>query len=195
MRNILLIGGPGSGKGTLGTFFQETLGAFHLSTGELFRENIKNDTEIGQKVKAAIEAGGLADDKITSEMMAKKMDDLIDENNENISFVFDGFPRNIEQGPILDELLGEFERELDIVFYLIAPDDVMLERLAERATKEDRPEDADPEYCAKRLAVFHERTTPLVDFYREKGILVEIDATESIGEIRLKVIKELIKVQ
>lgn len=185
MTNILLLGGPGSGKGTLGKFLA-SVGGIHLSTGELFRYHMTNETEIGREVSEVIKAGGLAKDETT----VKMMDDNINLELSKCIFpkmipiVFDGFPRNLAQGPMLDELLTKYNRELDVVFYLNVPDEILMERLKGRAQVENRPEDADTEYCKKRISVFHQQTTPLINYYKNKQILVEIDGTKTIDEIR-----------
>lgn len=191
MNNILLIGGPGSGKGTLGKFLARIDGV-HLSTGEMFRYHMKNKTPIGVEVQEAISAGGLAKDQTTFDMMVDEISKYhqlveLEKNNKSTSgktLVFDGFPRNLPQGPLLDELLEKFGRKLDVVFFLDVPDEILIERLRNRALVENRPEDSDPIYCAKRIEVFHKQTTPLIDFYKSRGILVTIDGTNTIDEVR-----------
>lgn len=205
MYNILLIGGPGSGKGTLGKYLAETTGV-HLSTGELFRYHMDNNTEIGVKVKRVIEEGGLADDQITVDMMENEIMELYPSSNmfkdlrveekptnkSTKSLIFDGFPRTLEQGPMLDDLLSTFGRKLDVVFFLDVPEHIMFKRMQERAILEDRKGDDDPEYCRKRIEVYQKRTKPLLDFYNDRGILVTIDGTKTIEEVRTAALTTLI---
>lgn len=205
--NILLIGGPGSGKGTLGKFLAENNGV-HLSTGELFRFHMENDTEIGLEVKEIIKAGGLADDKITLDMMEEEVSKLYPTSemvrrlnvekeptidNSDVTLIFDGFPRTIDQVPMLDEMLDIFCRKLDIAIFLDVPDDVMMTRMQERARLENREGDDDPEYCKKRIEVYNVRTSPLLDLYRDRGILLTVDGTKSIEEVREHVSSILIQ--
>jgi len=173
--NIVILGGPGSAKGTSGTFLGEKMNVKHLSTGESYRKHMKDETPIGLKVKQAISDGGLADDETTVDMTRGEIRELVECGLPINGYIFDGFPRTLSQGPLLDSLLGEFDMKVDLVIYLKETDAVLLKRIKARAKTSGRLEDLDIDYTKTRIKVFHEQTKPLIDFYKERGILVTID--------------------
>ena len=179
--NILMLGGPGSGKGTSGVYLSGKLNLMHLSTGESYRKHIKEGTAIGIKAKEVIAAGGLVDDETTTEMTRDEVRTYSGADFPTDGFIFDGFPRNLEQGPLLDKVLKEEDLgEIDLVIFLKASDATLMKRLKERAVTSGRIEDTDEEYCKKRIAVYHGQTKPLVKFYEERGILVEIPECKGV---------------
>lgn len=185
--NILMLGGPGSGKGTSGEYLSTQLNLKHLSTGESYRKHIKEQTEIGVKVQEAIAAGGLADNETTTEMTRGEVRAYSGPDCPTEGFIFDGFPRNLEQGPLLDKVLEEEDLgEIDLVIFLKAKDATLMKRLKERAETSGRVEDTDEEYCKKRIAVYHEQTKPLVKFYKERGVLVEIPECKGVEALHKK---------
>ncbi len=185
--NILMLGGPGSGKGTSGVYLSEKLNLKHLSAGESYRRHIREETEIGLRVKAAIASGGLADNETTTEMTRGEVREFSGPNVPTQGFIFDGFPRNLEQGPLLDGILKDEDLgDLDLVIFLKAKDSTLKKRLKERAVSSGRPEDTDDDYCKKRIEVFHEQTKPLVKFYKDRGILVEIPECNGVDALHVK---------
>lgn len=180
--NILMLGGPGSGKGTSGQYLSGGLNLMHLSTGEAYRKHIKDETPIGLRVKEAIAAGGLADDETSVEVTRIQLKESSGVDFPTVGHIFDGFPRTLSQAPLLDGLINELELgELDLVIYLNVSDETLLTRLKDRALVSGRVEDSDEEYCKKRIRVFHEQTEPLIQLYREKGILREIPECDLQG--------------
>lgn len=189
--NIIVLGGPGSGKGTSGYFLSDKLNLKHLSTGESYRKHMKNETPIGLKVKKIIDDGGLADDETTVDMTRNEIRELVECGLPINGYIFDGFPRTLSQGPLLDNLLAEFDMELDFVIYLKETDAVLLKRLKNRAKTSGRLEDLDIEYSKTRIKVFHEQTKPLIDFYEKRGILTVIDKTKNIELLEERLLKIL----
>jgi adenylate kinase len=204
---IILMGPQGAGKGTQAAKLEEELGATHIETGDLVRAEIKQETELGQKIKEYSDKGELVPDEIIIDMTKPYLD-------ENDSWILDGFPRNKEQAKALDEALEEIGEDVDKVIALEAEDDTLVERLSGRRQSEatgetyhieyDPPpeegseEDPGPfvqrdddteEAIRNRLENYHEQTEPLKDYYEEKGILVTVDASKDIDEVTEDVLK------
>ena len=203
---VILMGPQGAGKGTQAAKLEEETGATHIETGDLVREEIKSESELGQKIKEYSDKGELVPDEIIIDMTKPYLD-------ENDSWILDGFPRNQEQARALDEALKEIGEKLDKVVVLEAPDDVLVERLSGRRQSEatgeiyhveynpppeDDEEDPGPfvqreddteEAIRNRLETYHEQTEPLKDYYEEQGLLVTVDATKEIDEVTEDVLK------
>jgi adenylate kinase len=197
---ILLLGPQGAGKGTQAQRISEKTGARHISTGDLVRAEIRSGSELGQKIKDYNDRGELVPDEIIIEMMRPYLD-------EADSWILDGFPRNEAQAQALDEMLKKIDAELDAAAALEAPDEALIKRLSGRRMSEatgriyhvehDPPpenseEDPGPfvqrkddteEALRRRLEVYHEHTEPLKHYYAQRGIFVEVDATQSIPEV------------
>jgi adenylate kinase len=176
--NILLLGPQGSGKGTQAKRIAEEFGLAHISTGEMLRHAIATETTLGHAVKPIVERGQLVPD----DLMIGVIRERLDEEDTREGFILDGFPRTMAQAEALDAMLGEIGRELDIVFELQVPDEVSHERLAKRALEEGRKDDT-PEAIGRRLAEYHEKTEPLVGYYRLRGNLVGVHGENSIDEV------------
>jgi adenylate kinase len=200
------MGPQGSGKGTQAAKLVEEKGAAHIATGDLIRDEIKQETDLGKKVKEYSDKGELVPDEIIVDMTKPHLD-------ENDSWILDGFPRNQEQAKVLDEALEEINEKLDKVIVLEASDDDLVERLSGRRQSEATgktyhveydppPEDSDEdpgpfvqrdddteEAIRKRLDTYHEETEPLKDYYEEQGILVTVDASKGIDEVSEQVLK------
>jgi adenylate kinase len=161
---IVMLGPPGSGKGTQGSLLAERLGVPHVSTGEVLRREAEAGTELARKVRAYIERGELVPDDLAGEVL----DRVLAEARTGGGYVLDGFPRTPEQA----RRLGDD----DVAVYLALPDDVARQRIAARA--EGRADDAAPEVVDRRLRVYHEETAPLLDLYRERRRLVTIDGDQ-----------------
>ncbi len=176
--NILLLGPQGSGKGTQSKRIADELGLAHVATGDMLRKAIAAGTPLGLAVKPIVEQGALVPDELMIGLIRERLDD----EDTQKGFVLDGFPRTMAQAEALDAMLGEIDRDLDIVFELQIDDDVALARLANRAVEEGRTDDT-PEAIARRLADYHDKTEPLVSYYRLRGNLVGIHADNPIDEV------------
>jgi adenylate kinase len=212
---VVLLGGPGAGKGTQAERLAEALGIPQVSTGDLFRHNLKNETELGLLAKGYMERGELVPDEVTVAMVRVRLS----EPDAGEGAILDGFPRTVAQAEALEELLAAMGAKLAVVPYIKVPEDVLLARLAGRWTcrgcgamyhqlfsppQEEgvcdrcggelyqRPDDT-PDTQKHRIEVYFEQTAPLIDYYREKGLLVEVDGRPGIDEIQanlLSIIQE-----
>ena len=152
----------------------------HLSTGELLRKEIAEGTELGLKAKSLIDAGSLVPDEAVEGMI-----DNAFKTTEGVSgFLLDGFPRTIAQAEALDKMLAASGEEVTSVISIMIPDEMIKERIRHRAAIEGRADDASDETVNNRIRTYHEKTEPLVDFYRKAGKYVEIDGTGTIEEVR-----------
>ncbi len=202
--NLVLLGPPGAGKGTQAEILRERLGLEHLSTGDILRAEMKAGTELGKKAKEYVEKGELVPDEVIIGMIREKLLALPKEKG----FLLDGFPRTVAQAEALDELLKEIGRELTAVIYLKVSWEVVKMRLTGRLIcrncgaiyhKINKPpkndmrcdicggelyqrEDDKEEVIKQRFEVYNQQTAPLVDFYREKGILFEVNSEVSAEE-------------
>jgi len=175
---LLIVGPQGSGKGTQGIRVAEALGIPVVSTGDIFRANIKEGTELGQKVTAILDAGDLVPDELTSEIVR----DRLSQDDAQGGFLLDGYPRNNAQVHHLDSFLGENDAALDAVILLDVPRDESIARLSLRAVEQGRSDDTD-EAIAHRLDIYEHETAPIVSLYEERGIVDRIDGVGSLDEI------------
>lgn len=208
---IVLLGAPGSGKGTQAQRLQAEHGAPQISTGDLLRAAVKAGTELGKRAKAAMDAGELVSDDIVLGMIHHRLA----EPDTETSFVLDGFPRNVVQAQALEDLLTGIEKPLDTAVLMDVDNDILMKRLTGRRTcsktgkivniyfsaKEDiddivtnggeltRRADDNEETIANRLDVYREQTAPLIDFYRERGKLVTVDAVGSMEEVQQRLLE------
>ena len=180
--NLLVLGPQGSGKGTQAARISADHGIPHVSTGEMFRAAIAEGTELGRQVEPFLSSGELVPDELTLALIRERLSqpDAAD------GFVLDGFPRNPAQAEELDEMLAEIGRSLDAVLFFDVPDEVALERIAGRAAEEGRPDDQ-ADAIARRLAIYHEQTEPVVERYRATGKLVPLHASRAIGEVAAEI--------
>lgn len=177
--DIVILGPPGAGKGTQGKLIADEAGIPHINTGEMFRAAITNGTKLGARVRATLDAGDLVPDELTCAVVRARLAD----DDTLGGFVLDGFPRTLAQAEALDRSLEELDRgELSVVLNFQIPDEVAVERLLGRAAREGRSDDG-RETIQHRLDVYHDKTEPLVGYYRNKGILVGIHADRTIGEV------------
>ena len=175
--NLLLLGPQGSGKGTQAKRISEDHGVPHVSTGDMFRA-LDETSELGREVRAIMDRGDLVPDEITIRMIEDRLsqDDAVD------GFILDGFPRNSAQAEALDAMLTVIGRGLDAILYFDLPDDVARARALGRASEEGRTDDT-PETIERRLAIYHEQTKPIVEYYRTSGKLVPLHAERPVGEV------------
>lgn len=176
MLNLILFGPPGAGKGTQSVKVAEKYGLTHLSTGDIFRANIKGGTELGLTAKSFMDQGRLVPDEITIGMLRAEVKKVTNPSG----FIFDGFPRTIPQAAALDELLKEFNTSISAVISLEVADAELIERLKNRALTSGRTDDADENIIMKRIEVYKNETYPLKDYYDAQG---KVKIVEGIGEI------------
>jgi len=172
---LLLIGPPGAGKGTQAARLAEAFAIPAISTGDIFRSNVKEKTELGRQAKAFMDAGDNVPDSLTNALVR----DRLEAADAQPGFLLDGYPRTADQVRELDEFLASNGTALNAVIELVADPDVVVERLRRRAIEQGRSDD-DEAVVRHRLEVYGEQTAPLVDLYDGRGVLVKIDA---IGEV------------
>ena len=180
MKYYILFGPPGAGKGTQASAMAEKYNLRHLSTGELLRKEIADGTELGKKAKALIDAGSLVPDEVVEGMI----DNAFKTTAGVDGFLLDGFPRTIAQAEVLDKMLADGNEGVTSVISIMIPDEMIKERIRHRATIEGRADDAKEETINNRIKTYHEKTEPLVDFYRKAGKYEEVDGTGSIDAVR-----------
>lgn len=179
MLNLVLFGPPGAGKGTQSELIISKYGLAHISTGDVFRANIKGETDLGKLAKSFMDKGELVPDSVTIDMLAAEVD--IRPNAKG--FIFDGFPRTSAQAAALDELLAQKGTSVSVMVALDVPEDELKNRLRKRAIDSGRADDANPEVIANRIAVYKRETAPVADFYKGQEKLRLIHGVGSIDEI------------
>ena len=170
MTRLLVIGPPGAGKGTQAVRLAEAFGIPAISTGDIFRFNVKNETELGLQVKAFIEAGKYVPDSLTNAIVA----DRLTEPDAAAGFLLDGYPRTTDQVLELDRLLQADGATLDAVVQIVADTDEVVARLLKRAAEQGRADDT-ADVIRHRLEVYEEQTAPLIDLYAKRGVVVTVD--------------------
>jgi adenylate kinase len=172
---LVLLGPPGAGKGTQAKRLAVHLGIPAISTGDIFRSNIEGDTELGRLAQSYMNDGGLVPDEVTNDMVR----DRIAQADCRPGFILDGYPRTLAQVDALDGMLKGLDTQLDHVVELTVDVEEVVRRLHQRAVEQGRPDDT-PEVIRRRQEVYLEQTAPLVDVYRERGLLVQVDG---MGEV------------
>ena len=213
---IVLLGAPGSGKGTVGKIIAEDLKLAHISTGDLFRENLKNETELGKEAKQYMDKGELVPDEVTIKMLKERLNGDDVENGA----VLDGFPRTGVQAVSLDNMLKEMNAKVDMALNIDVPFDEIVERIANRRSckgcseiynvvfnppkvegicdkcgspLKQRADDSDPEAIKRRLEIYEEKTSPLVEYYKEKGVLRTETVSISINRMGKDVANDVVR--
>ncbi|MEZ4642231.1 MAG: adenylate kinase [Chloroflexota bacterium] len=179
MKYVILMGAPGAGKGTQARLLQEALNLPQVASGDLFRHNLKNQTELGRLAQSYMDKGELVPDDVTIAMIRERLSvsDCVN------GAILDGFPRTLSQAVALDALLAEFNGRICAVPFIRVETDVLVARLLKRAEIEGRADD-NQETIQNRMTVYHRQTAPLIDYYREKGVLVEIDGDQPIEQVQ-----------
>jgi adenylate kinase len=175
---LIILGPPGAGKGTQASRIAEHYGIPAVSTGDIFRANIRNETDLGRQVKEILASGGYVSDEITNAIV----EDRLVEDDCGPGFLLDGYPRTLAQVEALDGMLAAHGAALDHVLELVVDDDVVVGRLLKRAEIEGRSDDTE-EVIRERMAIYHRETRPLSDTYRARGLLVEVDGDGAVDEV------------
>lgn len=175
---VILLGPPGSGKGTQGKLLSQRLQIVHLSTGDLLRREVSLNTELGQKVKAVMESGSLVNDDLMNEVIQTRLAQA----DCKKGFVLDGYPRTTCQAEFLEAVLEKHSARPTAAVYIKIPDEEIIRRLQGRAQQESRADDND-EIVRFRLNVFKQETAPLFDFYRERGLFYEVNGLGAMEEV------------
>ena len=178
MSRMILLGPPGAGKGTQATSLIDRLGIPHVSTGDMLRAAVAAETPVGLQAKAVMESGELVSDEIVIGIAEERLS----EDDAKKGFLLDGFPRTIAQAEALEGLLGKLGVELDCCLALTVDNDAIVERLLKRAEIEGRADDNE-ETIRERMREYDAKTAPLLDFYRSRGRLVEVDGMGTIEEV------------
>lgn len=175
---LLLIGPPGAGKGTQAVRLRDMLGVPAISTGDIFRQNVRDETPLGVKAKAYMDAGDNVPDSLTNDLVR----DRLEQADCAAGFLLDGYPRTLDQVAYLDSFLAEHDTAMDVVVELVADPDVVVERLRQRALDQGRSDD-DESVVRHRLEVYREQTAPLIGVYEARGLLVKVDGIGEIDEV------------
>ena len=179
MKNIVLFGPPGAGKGTQAEILKEKYALVHISTGDVFRYNIKNETELGNLAKSYMDKGHLVPDEVTINMLNAEV-----EKNEGANgFIFDGFPRTEAQATALAKLMKEKDSQINAMVALEVDDEVLVGRLLERGKSSGRADDANEEVIRERIAEYYRKTDILKEYYQKEDKYFGVDGVGSIEEI------------
>ncbi|MCP9201569.1 adenylate kinase [Gramella sp. GC03-9] len=179
MTNIVLFGPPGAGKGTQATILKDKYDLIHISTGDVFRYNIKNQTELGLSAKSYMDKGQLVPDEVTINMLQAE----VEKNQDANGFIFDGFPRTEAQADALDTFLEAKGTKVHAMIALEVEDDILVERLLERGKTSGRADDADEEVIRNRIKVYYDETAILKNYYQKKNRYFGVNGVGSIEEI------------
>ena len=183
MKNIVLFGPPGAGKGTQADRIKNKYNLFHISTGDVFRFNIRNNTKLGVLAKQYMDKGDLVPDEVTIQML----NNVVENNLEVNGFIFDGFPRTKSQANALDDLLLKYNSSISAMIALEVADKVLIERLLERGKKSGRADDSNKSIIENRIKEYYSKTAILKTFYQKKTVILELTELEKL----MKLLKEL----
>lgn len=182
MTNVVLFGPPGAGKGTQANFLKEKYDLVHISTGDVFRYNIKNETALGMLAKSFMDKGELVPDQVTIDMLNKE----VEKNSGAKGFIFDGFPRTNAQAKALDELMDSKDSQINAMVALEVDDEVLVQRLLERGKTSGRADDADESIIRNRIKEYYDKTAILKDYYSAQDKYFGVDGVGSIEDITVR---------
>lgn len=192
MINIVLFGPPGSGKGTQAQHLIEKFNLKQISTGDLFRYNMKNNTELGKLAKSYIDKGELVPDKVTIDMLI----DELRKPTETNGFIFDGFPRTANQTEALETIVkDELGAEISICLSLVVEDEVLVQRLLKRGETSGRTDDSNEDIIRNRIKEYYTKTAEVAELYKKQGKYVEVNGIGEISEISEKLFTEVEKIK
>lgn len=191
MLNIVLFGPPGAGKGTQSERLTEKFKLIHLSTGDVFRSNLKNETALGELARTYMDKGQLVPDQLTIEMLKAE----VLKHSSPIGFIFDGFPRTNAQAIALDDLLASLNTEISIMLALEVEEEELKKRLLARADQSGRADDADAAIIENRIAVYNNETAPVKTYYQGQNKFTSIQGTGNIDEITQRIFTALENIQ
>jgi adenylate kinase len=187
MINIVLFGKPGAGKGTQAEFLKTKYNLTHLSTGDIFRYNIKNETDLGKLAKTFMDKGDLVPDDVTTKMLI----DAVENTKNSDGFLFDGYPRTLSQSLALDEYFDSKNNKITATIALDADDEILVKRLLERGKTSGRPDDQDEEKIRNRYDEYNTKTAPLMDYYKKQNKFHSVNGIGSIEEITERLSKTI----
>jgi adenylate kinase len=187
MINIILFGPPGAGKGTQSAKLIEKYNLTHISTGDLFRKHLKEGTPLGKLAQEYMSKGNLVPDQVVIDMV----DDKIKNSGKINGIIFDGFPRTVPQAEALDRLLEKKSAPIKILIELSVPEDELKKRLAERAQKENRPDDAKPEVIQNRIKVYKDETMAVGDYYKKHNKYASVIGVGEVEDIFKNICREI----
>jgi len=186
MMKLLLIGPPGAGKGTQASKLSEVFGIPAISTGDIFRANVKNQTALGLEAKSFMDRGAYVTDDLTNKLVRDRL-----QNPDCVNgFLLDGYPRTADQVNELDDILRETNSALDAVIQLTADTDEVVRRLAKRAIDQGRSDDTE-DVIRNRMAIYEEQTAPLITMYAARGFLIMVDGLGEIDEVTSRIVEAL----
>jgi adenylate kinase len=187
MINLVLFGPPGAGKGTQAERLVDRYSLVHLSTGDIFRRNIKGETELGKLAQTFMNRGELVPDHVTIKMLEAE----VLNHPEAKGFIFDGFPRTMPQAEALDKFLASKDQSITLMVALSVKDEELKSRLLKRASTSGRADDADPKVIENRISVYKTETAPVAGYYQNQGKYAEIDGLGTIDEISERLYKAI----
>ena len=192
MINIVLFGPPGSGKGTQAQNLIEKFNLKQISTGDLFRYNMKNDTELGKLAKNYIDKGELVPDQVTTDMLTEE----VKKPTDSAGFIFDGYPRTAAQTQALETVVKDvLNDEIDLCLALVVEDEILVERLLKRGETSGRTDDSNEEIIRTRIKEYYAKTAEVAELYKQQGKYVEVNGVGDIEEISEKLFAEIEKIK
>jgi len=186
MVRMLLVGPPGAGKGTQAVLLSEAFGIPAISTGDIFRANVRDETPLGVEAKGFMDRGEYVPDSLTNALVADRLTQTDCDNG----FLLDGYPRTLDQVRALDDVLAEAGNRLDVVVELVADPEVVIERIRLRSAEQGRSDDTD-DVARNRLEVYARETAPLIEVYGERGIVVSVGGIGAISDVTARIVDAL----
>ena len=187
MINLILFGKPGSGKGTQAEFVKRKYDLIHISTGDLFRNNISNNTDLGLLAKSYMEKGDLVPDEVTIKMLEAEVNKHPNANG----FIFDGFPRTTVQAEILDQFLSTLKLSISMTIALEVDENLLIDRLINRGKDSGRADDQDRSKIQNRFEEYNNKTSPLINYYKNQNKFFEVNGVGDVNEISARIFKTI----